>query len=92
MKNIKYIMMAAVCTLFASCMGDRYAETDEAMPAPYGNNKLTETNVISIAELKAKFATPINTDYRDGASYEQVTEALQIIRYRYKLRYRRQHL
>ena len=59
MKNIKYIMMAAVCTLFASCMGDRYAETDEAMPAPYGNNKLTETNVISIAELKAKFATPI---------------------------------
>ena len=70
--------MAAVCTLFASCMGNSYAETDEAMPAPYGNNKLTETNVISIAELKAKFATPINTDYRDGTSYEQVTEALQI--------------
>ena len=77
MKNIKYIMMAAVCTLFASCMGDRYAETDEAMPAPYGNNELTETNVISIADLKTKFAKPINTDYREGISYEQVTENLQ---------------
>ena len=78
MKNIKYIMMAAVCALFASCMGNSYAETDEKMPSPYGNNELKETNVISIADLKAKFATPINTDYRDGTSYEQVTEALQI--------------
>ena len=78
MKNIKYIMMAAVCALFASCMGNSYAETDEKMPSPYGNNELKEINVISIADLKAKFATPINTDYRDGTSYEQVTEALQI--------------
>ena len=71
-------MMAAVCTLFASCMGNSYAETDEKMPSPYGNNKLTETNVISIADLKTKYATPINTDYREGVSYEQVTENLQI--------------
>ena len=65
MKKIKYFLMAAICTLFASCMGNSYAETDETMPSPYGNNDLTETNVISIAELKAKFATPINTDYRE---------------------------
>ena len=33
-----------------------------------------KTNVISIADLKTKFAKPINTDYREGVSYEQVTE------------------
>lgn len=78
MKKIKYFLMAAICTLFASCMGNSYAETDETMPSPYGNNDLTETNVISIAELKTKFATPINTDYREGLSYQQVSENLQI--------------
>ena len=71
-------MIVAICSLFASCMGDSYAETDENMPSPYGNNELKETNLISIANLKAKFATPINTDYRDGKSYEQITEDLQI--------------
>ena len=42
MKKIKYFLMAAICTLFASCMGNSYAETDETMPSPYGNNDLTE--------------------------------------------------
>ncbi|WP_455084964.1 DUF5689 domain-containing protein [Prevotella pallens] len=78
MRYIKFIMIVAICSLFASCMGDSYAETDENMPSPYGNNELKETNLISIANLKAKFATPINTDYRDGKSYEQITEDLQI--------------
>lgn len=68
MKKLKYTMMAAVCTLFASCMGDSYAEPDEHAPAPYGNNELTETNVISIAQLKNNYATYIATDYRDGNS------------------------
>ena len=54
MKNIKYIMMAAVCALFASCMGNSYAEIDEKMPSPYGNNELTETNVISGVILMLK--------------------------------------
>ena len=48
-------MIVAICSLFASCMGDSYAETDENMPSPYGNNELKETNLISIANLKAKF-------------------------------------
>lgn len=78
MKNLKYIMMATICALFASCMGDRYAGTDENEPAPYGNNNLKEENVITIAELKDKFATVINTDYRNGVSYKQVTEDLKI--------------
>ena len=52
MKNIKYLMMMAISIFFASCMGDKYAEIDENQPIPYGNNALTETNVMSIAGLK----------------------------------------
>lgn len=70
--------MAAVCALFASCMGDSYAGIDEDAPAPYGNNELTETNVVSIAKLKEKFANYIATDYRNGVSYAQVKEDMQI--------------
>ncbi|MCR5076842.1 MAG: DUF5689 domain-containing protein [Prevotella sp.] len=78
MKNLKYFMMAAVCGLFASCMGDSYAGTDETAPAPYGNNGLEETNVISIAQLKNNYASYISTDYRDGNSYAQVKEDIKI--------------
>ena len=46
--KIKYLMMVAICALFASCMGDSYAETDENSPAPFGNNEIQETNVVSI--------------------------------------------
>ena len=41
MKKLKYLMMAAVCVLFASCMGDSYAYPAETGSAPYGNNELT---------------------------------------------------
>ncbi len=78
MKNIKYLMMMAISIFFASCMGDKYAEIDENQPIPYGNNALTETNVMSIAALKEKYATAIATDYRNGKSYEEVTEDIQI--------------
>ena len=78
MKKLKYLMMAAVCVLFASCMGDSYAEPAETGSAPYGNNELTETNVISIAQLKSKFANYIATDYRDGVSYAKVTDDIKI--------------
>lgn len=71
-------MMVAICALFASCMGDSYAETDENSPAPFGNNEIQETNVVSIAQLKDMYSSVISTDYRNGISYKQVTEALQI--------------
>ncbi len=76
--KIKYLMMVAICALFASCMGDSYAETDENNPAPFGNNEIQETNVVSIAQLKDMYSSVISTDYRNGISYKQVTEALQI--------------
>lgn len=66
MKKIKFIAMAfmafAALTL-SSCMGDGYADPDltEKVPAsPWGNNKLKEKNVITIAQLKSDYASPIN--------------------------------
>ena len=78
MKKIKYLIITAVCVLFASCMGDSYAGIDENAPAPYGNNELTETNVITIAQLKSDYATYIATDYRDGQSFAKVTDDVKI--------------
>ena len=66
MKKIKFIAMAfmamAALTL-QSCMGDSYADPDltEKVPAsPWGNNKLKEKNVITIAKLKSDYASPIS--------------------------------
>ena len=72
-KKISYIAFALAGLLFASCMGDDYAGAnyDEI---PYGNNALTEDNVVTIAALKDKYSTPINTTY----GYEQVTSDLKI--------------
>ena len=78
MKEIKYLMITAVCVLFASCMRDSYAGIDENAPVPYGNNELTETNVITIAQLKSDYATYIATDYRDGQSFAKVTDDVKI--------------
>ena len=78
MKKLKFITMAAVCALFASCMGDSYAEPDANAPAPFGNNELTETNVITIAQLKSRYATYLATDYRDGDSYAKVADDIKI--------------
>ena len=78
MKKLKYLMMAAVCVLFAACMGDSYAEPADTGSAPYGNNELAETNVTAIAQLKSKFANYIATDYRNGISYAKVTDDIKI--------------
>ena len=51
--------MTFVCALFASCMADGYADPKDTGEAPYGNNSITEENVITISELKSKFATVI---------------------------------
>ena len=59
-------------------MGDSYAGIDENAPVPYGNNELTETNVITIAQLKNDYATYIATDYRDGQSFAKVTDDVKI--------------
>jgi hypothetical protein len=72
MKNIKYMIMALVCGMFASCMDGDW-DTPDTSVAPYGNNNITETNVLTVAQLKNKFSTAISSG--DTA---KVTEDIQI--------------
>ena len=72
MKKYQYILLALVCSLFASCMGEDYAEPNLA-ESPYGNNELTESGVITIAQLKEKYATVISS-----SSMTEVTEDIKI--------------
>lgn len=64
--------MVLACTLLASCMGDDYDAPDLNEP-PYGNKELTETNVLSIKQLKAKYNSTIASN-----GMEEITEEVQI--------------
>ena len=77
MKKIKFIALAFLALTLGSCMGDGYADPDltEKVPAsPWGNNSLREKNVISIADMKAQFATIINSDN----GYKQIEKDMMI--------------
>ncbi len=54
-KTIYLLIFALACTLFSSCMNGDWDEPDFNGAAPYGNNSLTEQNVITIAELIKKY-------------------------------------
>ena len=75
MKTKKYILFAlAVLGLTTSCMkGDWDAPSPEDGMASYGNQDIKATNLKTIAELKALYATEIN-----GNSLAQITQPMQI--------------
>lgn len=77
MKQLKYINAAIVallcCVTLASCMDDDWEDPDTST-SPYGNNSLTETNLVTIAELRSMYSKEISTSY----SYKQVNEPMQI--------------
>ena len=74
MKRLRYIIMAMVATLMASCMGSDYAAPGlDPDNAPWGNNEITETNVVSIADLKARYASTIANN-----GYVKIEEDMQI--------------
>jgi len=54
-------------------MGEDYADPNGNGMPPYGNNELTETNVLTIAQLKTKYANVISS-----SSIEEVKEDIQI--------------
>ena len=54
-KTTYLLIFALACTLFSSCMNGDWDEPDFNGAAPYGNNSLTEQNVITIAERIKKF-------------------------------------
>ncbi len=76
MKTKKYILFAlAVLGLTTACMkGDWDTPSAENGMAAYGNQNIKATNLKTIAELKALYATEINSN-----SLKQVTSPLQIV-------------
>ena len=64
--------MVLACTLLASCMGDNYDSPNLNEP-PYGNKELTETNVLTIKQLKAKYNSTIASN-----GMEEISEDVQI--------------
>lgn len=56
MKYLKYSILALICVLFASCMGEDYAEIEKTGP----NKEPVYTNLITIKQLKEKYTQAIN--------------------------------
>ena len=73
MKNIKYILIAAVCALFASCMNGDWDEPSLSTDL-YGNKNITEGNVITIAELIKKYPNVFASTDQNA----EITEDIQI--------------
>lgn len=77
MKKIKYIkfMMAALLLGLSvtSCMDDDWDDPTGDV-APYGNNNLQETNVMTIADLKDKYASALKAQN----DTTRITENVQI--------------
>ncbi len=73
MRHIHYYIIVLACMLLGSCM-----EKDWEIPATdgteYGNQGVTETNVITIAQLKQKYASSLLTN----ENYKQIDETMQI--------------
>lgn len=74
MKNIKYIMLALVCTLFTGCMDGNW---DEPTGYQRGNTTVPETNIMTIAQVKAKYQSTLSQAY----GYAPVTDDIQIKAY-----------
>ena len=64
--------MMMVCVSLTACMDDDWSDPDLSQ-APFGNNALQETNVITIAQLKSKFASVISNN-----SNQLIEEDIQI--------------
>jgi hypothetical protein len=72
MKTIKNIIMLTVTVLLASCMADEF-DAPDLTSSPYGNNAITEHNVISIADFKDTYNTVINNN-----GMKEITDDIQI--------------
>ena len=73
MKHIHYyIIIAFVSAIFTGCMDNRW-DIPGTDGSEFGNEAVTETNLVSIAQLKQKYATVIY-----NGSYVQFEELTQI--------------
>lgn len=77
MKTIKYIyiMLSFICGLFIqSCMNDGF---DDVSGNVRGNATIKEAHVMTIAQLKAKYASTLKEQY----GYTQITDDIQLKAY-----------
>lgn len=73
MKRLTYIMMMLAAVLFTACMNGEWE--DPQNDKAFGNNELKETNVITIADLKAKYSNVIFASTDDTV---RIAEDIQI--------------
>jgi len=73
-KSLLYVALALL--MLTSCQDGGWDPYTNAYA--YGNDELSETNIKTIAEVKQKYASYINTDYRDGQAYCLVDEDIKI--------------
>lgn len=82
MKTMKYLKLAllALVAVFAtaSCMDDDWKEPNSET-SPYGNNSIQETNVVTIAELKAKYGPKQKDAINDTVRIEDGTQIKGIV-------------
>lgn len=75
MKKIKYTALVMFALIFSyavtSCMDEDWNDPT-GDTAPYGNSELKETNVITIAELKTKYASTLNNQNDTACINEDV--------------------
>ena len=72
MKHIHYYIITLVCAIFTGCMDNRW-DIPGTDGSEFGNEAVAETNLVSIAQLKQKYATVIY-----NGSYVQFEELTQI--------------
>lgn len=71
-RAVFYLLLAPISLLLLSCMDNDW-DIPGTDGSEFGNQTVTETNLVSIAQLKQKYATVIY-----NGSYEQIKEPTQI--------------
>lgn len=78
MKSIKYLKLALFALVIGlsatSCMDEDWTDPTGEV-APFGNNQLQETNVVSIADLKAKYGAQLKDVVNDTV---RIADGVQI--------------
>ena len=79
MKYLKLALLALVAVFAtASCMDDDWKDPNSET-SPYGNNSIQETNVVTIAELKAKYGPKQKDAINDTVRIEEGTQIKGIV-------------
>lgn len=73
MKHLKYFIFAAICSLFAACQNGDWDEPS-LTNAPFGNNSIQESNVITIQQLIDKYPNVFASTDQNAL----ITEDIQI--------------